>query len=62
VYFQHTKSQTFANYKKYEAWVKVQRSANIKVLGTDRGGEFMSDEFTDHLESRGTVRHHLPTE
>jgi hypothetical protein len=27
------KSQTFADYKKYEAWVKVQRGADIQIFG-----------------------------
>ena len=57
VYFQQLKSQTFTNYKKYEAWVNVQRSTNIMIFGTDRGGEFTSNEFTDHLEAKGTVSH-----
>jgi hypothetical protein len=45
----------FGDYKKYEAWVKVQRGAPIRILGCDRGSEFMSREFTNHLENSGTV-------
>jgi hypothetical protein len=29
VYFMRNKSETFCNYRKYEAWVKVQRGAPI---------------------------------
>jgi len=29
----------------------------IKIFGCDRGGEFMSHEFTEHLEKSGTVHH-----
>jgi hypothetical protein len=58
VYFMAKKSETIENYKRYEAWVKVQRNVPfIKTFGSDRGGEFNSKEFTDHLEQQGTVRH-----
>lgn len=56
-YFLRLKSETFETYKKYEAWVKVQRNSVIKILGSDRGGEFTSKEFNDHLEYAGTIRH-----
>ena len=55
VYFLKQKSETFAHYKKYEAWVKVQRESQIRIFGCDRGGEFMSNKFTEHLENAGTV-------
>jgi gag-polypeptide of LTR copia-type/GAG-pre-integrase domain len=57
VYFLRQKSETFANYKKCEAWVKVQRGGQIRIVGCDRGGEFLSKEFTEHLENAGTVHH-----
>jgi hypothetical protein len=57
VSFLRQKSETFAEYKKYEAWVKVQRNALIRIFGCDRGGEFTSREFSKHLENAGTVRH-----
>jgi hypothetical protein len=57
-YFIKAKSDAFENYKKYEAWVKTQRGgAVIKILGSDGGGEFTSNAFTDHLEKAGTIRH-----
>ena len=57
VYFSRQKSAGFDNYKKYEAWVKNQRGATIKIFGTDRGGEFTSKAFNNHIENAGTVRH-----
>ncbi|KAL0945251.1 hypothetical protein HGRIS_014893 [Hohenbuehelia grisea] len=51
------KSQAFKNYLDYEAWVKVQRHAIIEILGSDQGGEFMSDAFINHLKRQGTIRH-----
>jgi hypothetical protein len=55
IYFMKNKSDTFHDYKKYEAWVKVQRGAPIRIFSCDQGGEFMSKEFTEHLENAGTV-------
>jgi hypothetical protein len=55
-YLQH-KSETFNSYKKYEAWAKIQRNTTIKIFRSDRGGEFTSNEFSEHLENAGTVRH-----
>src|SRR5215471_4504867 len=57
VYFLKRKSETFDTYQNYEAWVKVQRDAHIKIFGCDRGGEFTSEEFNNHLKKAGTVRH-----
>jgi hypothetical protein len=57
VYFLHRKSDAFESYKIYEAWVKLQRGAQIKIFGTDQGGEFTSAAFTKYLEKAGTVRH-----
>ena len=50
------KSDTFHIYHQYKAWAKNQRSASIKHLRSDRGGEYLSDEFTHHLKAQGTER------
>ena len=55
--FMKEKSQTMGKYLDYEAWVNVHRDVLIGIFGCDRGGEFMSKEFTDHLKRRGMVRH-----
>src|SRR6266511_192219 len=58
VYFMAKKSETIENYKRYEAWAKVQQNVPvIKTFGSDRRGEFNSKPFTDHLEQQGTVCH-----
>ena len=57
VYFLRQKSEAFADYKKYEAWVKVQRGRQICIFGCDQGGEFMSNEFSEHLENSRMVHH-----
>ena len=57
IYFLAHKSDVFDHYKKYEAWLKVQRHGRVGILGCDRGGEFTSGVFSDYLEHSGTARH-----
>ena len=57
IYFLKQKSDIFEHYKKYEAWVKVQRGGRVAILGCDRGGEFTSNNFTKYLENSGTIHH-----
>lgn len=45
VYFFKLKSETFASLKKFKALVENQVGNKIKILHTDRGGEFVSQEF-----------------
>ena len=45
LYFLKTKDETCDVYKKYEAWVETQMSKRIKVLNTDRGGEYQGKEL-----------------
>ena len=56
LYLQRLKSETFASYKKYEAFLRRQRGAEIKKLHSDRRGEYLSKKFSDHLGEKGTVR------
>ena len=57
IYFLKQKSEVFEHYKKYEAWVKVQRTGVIVIFGSNRGGKFTSNEFKNHLENASTVQH-----
>lgn len=50
VYFIKFKSETFENFKKYKAMVEKQSGKQIMVLRTDRGGEFLSSEFTAYFD------------
>ena len=34
----------------------TQQNTKIKCLLTDRGGEYLSDEFSEHLKLAGTIR------
>ena len=52
------KSETFAAFKKFQAFAENQLGYKIKALRDDKGGEYMSREFTEHLASCGIARQH----
>jgi len=56
LYLIRHKDETYETYKAYEALVNTQYEAKIKILHTDRGGEFLGHEFTNHLSAAGTIR------
>ncbi|KAD1605691.1 hypothetical protein E3N88_42566 [Mikania micrantha] len=56
VYFLSAKSQTFSKFKAFKAMVETESGYKIKVLRTDRGGEFCSNEFNSFCESNGIKR------
>jgi hypothetical protein len=56
IYFLHTKDETFNAYRIYEAWLLNQYKTKIKSLRSDRGGEYLSDEFSAYLKKAGKIR------
>lgn len=56
IYLLAKKSDTLESYKNYEAWCNTQLGAKVKVLHSDRGGEYEGQEFILYLNSRGTER------
>ena len=56
IYFLHGKDDTFDSYRAFEAWLSTQQNARVKCLRSDQGGEYLSDEFSAHLKSAGTIR------
>lgn len=56
LYLQRAKDETFYSYKMYEAELLRQKGIHIKKLHSDRGGEYLSKEFSDHLAKSGTKR------
>lgn len=53
VYFLQVKSEAFAAFKSFKALVEKESGNVIKVLRTDRGGEYCSHEFENFCESHG---------
>jgi len=42
IYLMRTKDEAFEHYKAFEAWLKTQYNVRVKVLHSDRGGEYRS--------------------
>jgi transposase InsO family protein len=55
VYLMKHKSETFEKFKEFHNEVDNQRGKKIKALRSDRGGEYLSHEFSNHLKSCGIV-------
>ena len=55
-YFQAKKSQTVDSYKLDEAFIETQTGNRIKVVRSDRGGEFQAQHLIDHQNQPGTTR------
>ena len=49
VYLMKYKSESFEMFKIFKNEVQNQLGKNIKALRSDRGGEYLSQEFADHL-------------
>ncbi|TQD81825.1 hypothetical protein C1H46_032578 [Malus baccata] len=56
VYFLRYKSDAFNYFKKFKSMVELHSGFKIKSLRSDRGGEFLSSEFTKFCETEGIQR------
>jgi hypothetical protein len=59
LYLLKKKSEVFGIYRDYKAWCHVQRNVPIKILRSDRGGEYLGEVFIRHLKAAGTVQNLL---
>ncbi|KAL0401819.1 UNVERIFIED_CONTAM: hypothetical protein Slati_4211800 [Sesamum latifolium] len=53
VYLIRYKSKAFGRFKKYRLQVENQTGRKIKALRSDRGTEYLSNEFIDYLKENG---------
>ncbi|KAJ9542569.1 hypothetical protein OSB04_029075 [Centaurea solstitialis] len=60
VYLMRHKSETFEKFKEYQNEVQNLLEKRIKFLRSDRGGEYLSDEFDNHLMECGIVSQLTP--
>ncbi|CDF40831.1 unnamed protein product, partial [Chondrus crispus] len=60
VYPIHHKSEAFERYKMFAQLAQTHTGRKIKVLRTDRGGEYLSTEFKSFLIANGT-QHQMTT-
>src|SRR5262249_14476401 len=54
-YLMRNKSQVFEKFKEYRTEVEKQTGKSIKALRSDRGREYLSQEFTAYLRDLGIV-------
>ncbi|GJX26694.1 retrotransposon protein, putative, ty1-copia subclass [Tanacetum coccineum] len=54
------KHEVFETFKVFQKEVENQLGKTIKSLRLDRGGEYMSQEFLDHLKDHGIIAHRTP--
>ncbi|KAL1194887.1 Retrovirus-related Pol polyprotein from transposon TNT 1-94 [Cardamine amara subsp. amara] len=60
VYLMKHKSESFEKFKEFQNEVQNQLGKTIKVLRSDRGGEYLSQAFSDHLRECGIVSQLTP--
>ena len=53
VYFLQEKSEAFTAFQMFKALVEREADSQIKILRTDRGGEFNSQEFGSFCKNHG---------
>ena len=58
VYMLKTKDEALHYFKKFKLLVENGAEQGIRVLRTDRGGEFCSKNFTTFCEAHGILRHY----
>nr|GEY37796.1 hypothetical protein [Tanacetum cinerariifolium] len=60
VYLLKPKHEVFETFKVFQKDVENQLRKTIKSLRYDRGGEYMSQEFLDHLKDHGIISYRTP--
>src|SRR4051812_37375628 len=60
IYFMKHKSETFEKFKEFQSEVENQRNKKTKFLRSDRGGEYLSYEFGEHLKKCGILSQLTP--
>ena len=55
IYLMKHKSKTFEKFKVFQSEVENQLGKKIKHLRSDRGGEYLSHEFANHMKSCGII-------
>lgn len=57
IYMIASKDEALGAFQKFRVQVEREKDKKIKVFRTDRGGEFMSNQFKSYCEENGIVRH-----
>jgi hypothetical protein len=54
IYLLHSKSDVFAAYRSFSAWIATHFDVKIGYLHADRGGEYINEKFASLLDEDGT--------
>ena len=60
VYLMKHKHEAFEMFKLFQSEVENQLNKTIKILRSDRGGEYLNEEFLNHLRNCGIISQHTP--
>jgi hypothetical protein len=52
MYFLKKKSETFETFKKFKTMMEKMTGKNIRSMKSDKGGEYMSNEFNSYCENQ----------
>ncbi|GJU64890.1 zinc finger, CCHC-type containing protein [Tanacetum coccineum] len=55
-YFLTSKDQAFSTFKEFRQKIEMEMRMKVRMLRTDRGGEFTSNEFTKYCKENGIAR------
>jgi len=55
VYLLRTKDESFQKFKEYKSVVENQKDKKIKIIRSDRGGEYFPREFDQFCEENGLI-------
>lgn len=55
VYLLRNKSEAFEKFKEYKTLVENQKNKKIKIIRSDRGGEYFPESFTKYCEDNGII-------
>ena len=55
IYLMRNKAESFEKFKEFQNEVQNHIGKTIKFLRSDHGGEYLSHEFSDHLQNCGIV-------
>ena len=56
IYFMRSKSETLTKFREFQRRIENETSNKIQILCTDRGGEYLSDEFSKLCKESGIKR------
>jgi transposase InsO family protein len=60
IYLMKHKSETFEKFKEFQNEVENHHNKKVKFLRSDRGGGYLSHEFSQHLSDPGIVSQLTP--